>query len=171
MPESIRILGFDPGTRISGYGIIDAQAGGELSVVSYGAIRLQPPAGKIPIPQRLRHLYEALDEIVREHRPGVLAVEKIFHGRSFDSVMKVGEARGVGLLVGSLHDLEIEEYAATRIKKSVTGNGQASKSQVQAMMTRLLNLAEPPHPQDVTDALAIAFCYAQGLRRIDLSTS
>ncbi|MEC8895884.1 MAG: crossover junction endodeoxyribonuclease RuvC [Planctomycetota bacterium] len=171
MPESIRILGFDPGTRISGYGIIDAQAGGKLSVVSYGAIRLQPPAGKIPIPQRLRHLYEALDEIVREHRPGVLAVEKIFHGRSFDSVMKVGEARGVGLLVGSLHDLEIEEYAATRIKKSVTGNGQASKSQVQAMMTRLLNLAEPPHPQDVTDALAIAFCYAQGLRRIDLSTS
>lgn len=171
MPERIRILGFDPGTRISGYGIIDAAAGGELSVVSYGAIRLQPPAGKISIPQRLRNLYEALDEIVREHRPGVLAVEKIFHGRSFDSVMKVGEARGVGLLVGSLHNLEIEEYAATRIKKSVTGNGQASKSQVQAMMTRLLNLDEPPHPQDVTDALAIAFCYAQGLRSIDLSTS
>ncbi|MFP6739297.1 MAG: crossover junction endodeoxyribonuclease RuvC [Planctomycetota bacterium] len=171
MPERIRILGFDPGTRISGYGIIDAVAGGELSVVSYGAIRLQPPAGKISIPQRLRNLYEALDEIVREHRPGVLAVEKIFHGRSFDSVMKVGEARGVGLLVGSLHNLEIEEYAATRVKKSVTGNGQASKSQVQAMMTRLLNLDEPPHPQDVTDALAIAFCYAQGLRSIDLSTS
>ncbi len=171
MPERVRILGFDPGTRISGYGIIDAGAEGELSVVSYGAIHLQSPGGKISIPQRLRNLYEALDEIVREHRPGVLAVEKIFHGRSFDSVMKVGEARGVGLLVGALHDLEIEEYAATRIKKSVTGNGQASKSQVQSMMTRLLNLDEPPHPQDVTDALAIAFCYAQGLRRIDLSAS
>ena len=171
MPERVRILGFDPGTRISGYGIIDAEAGGELSVVSYGAIHLQSPGGKTAIPARLRKLYEALDAIVREHNPGVLAVEKIFHGRSFDSVMKVGEARGIGLLVGSMHNLEIEEYAATRIKKSVTGSGQASKSQVQAMMTRLLELDETPHPQDVTDALAIAFCYAQGLRRIDLSAS
>ncbi len=171
MAERVRILGFDPGTRISGYGIIDADADGGLSVVSYGAIHLQSPGGKTAIPARLRKLYEALDEIVREHQPGVLAVEKIFHGRSFDSVMKVGEARGIGLLVGSMHNLEIEEYAATRIKKSVTGSGQASKSQVQAMMTRLLELDETPHPQDVTDALAIAFCYAQGLRRIDLSAS
>ena len=83
--------------------------------------------------------------------------------------MKVGEARGIGLLVGSLHELEIEEYAATRVKKAVTGNGQASKSQVQAMMTRLLDFDEPPYPQDVTDALAIAFCYAQSLRSINLS--
>jgi len=171
MPDHVRILGFDPGTRIAGYGIIDAGPGGELSVVSYGAIHLQPPAGKIDMPDRLRKLYEALDAIVREHSPDILALEKIFHGRSFTSVMKVGEARGVGLLVGSLHELEIEEYAPTRVKKIVTGNGQASKSQVQAMMARLLDLDEPPYPQDVTDALAIAFCYAQGLRRPDLSTS
>ena len=169
MPERVRILGFDPGTRISGYGIIDAGAEGELSVVSYGAIRLHSPGGKTAIPERLRSLYEALDEIVREHRPGALALEKIFHGRSFESVMKVGEARGIGLLVGSLHELEIEEYAAARVKKAVTGNGQASKSQVQAMMTRLLDFDEPPYPQDVTDALAIAFCYAQGLWSINLS--
>lgn len=169
MSDSVRILGFDPGTRIAGYGIIDAAAGGELSVVSYGAIRLQPAGRKLPISRRLRNLYEALDEIVREHRPGALALEKIFHGRSFESVMKVGEARGIGLLVGSLHELEIEEYAATRVKKAVTGNGQASKSQVQAMMTRLLDFDEPPYPQDVTDALAIAFCYAQGLWSINLS--
>ena len=70
MPELVRILGFDPGTRISGYGIIDAGAEGELSVVSYGAIRLHSPGGKTAIPERLRSLYEALDEIVREHRPG-----------------------------------------------------------------------------------------------------
>ena len=169
MSDVVRILGFDPGTRIAGYGIIDAAPGGELTVVSYGAIRLQPAAQKLSIPQRLRNLYEALDEIVREHRPAVFALEKIFHGRSFESVMKVGEARGIGLLVGSLHGLEIEEYAATRVKKAVTGNGQASKSQVQAMMTRLLDFDEPPYPQDVTDALAIAFCYAQGLWSINLS--
>lgn len=171
MSERVRILGFDPGSRIAGYGIIDAGVAGELSVVSYGAIHLQPRGKKLGMPGRLRNLYKALDEIVREHGPDVLAIEKVFHGRSFESVMKVGEARGVGLLVGSLHDMEIEEYAATRIKKTVTGNGQASKSQVQAMMTRLLDLDEPPHPQDVTDALAIAFCYAQSLRRIDLSRS
>ena len=86
MSDSVRILGFDPGTRIAGYGIIDAAAGGELSVVSYGAIHLQPAGRKLPISRRLRHLYEALDEIVREHRPGVFALEKIFHGRSFESL-------------------------------------------------------------------------------------
>tara|TARA_B100000809_G_C15026178_1_gene490226 strand:+ start:417 stop:932 length:516 start_codon:yes stop_codon:yes gene_type:complete len=171
MSGHVRILGFDPGTRVAGYGVIDAGPEGELSVVSYGAIHLQKPGAKLEIPIRLRKLYEALDEIVREHGPAVLALEKVFHGRSFESVMKVGEARGVGLLVGALHDLEIEEYAPTRVKKVVTGNGQASKSQVQAMMARLLNLDEPPDPKDVTDALALAFCYAQGLRRPDLSPS
>ena len=171
MSGHVRILGFDPGTRVAGYGVIDAGPGGELSVVSYGAIHLQKAGAKVDIPTRLRKLYEALEEIVREHGPAVLALEKVFHGRSFESVMKVGEARGVGLLVGAMHDLEIEEYAPTSGKKGVTGNGQASKSQVQKMMARLLNFDEPPDPQDVTDALALAFCYAQGLRRPDLSTS
>ncbi len=171
MSGHVRILGFDPGTRVAGYGVIDAGPGGELSVVSYGAIHLQKTGEKLDISIRLRKLYEALDEIVREDGPAVLALEKVFHGRSFESVMKLGEARGVGLLVGALHDLKIAEYAPTRVKKVVTGNGQASKSQVQKMMARLLNLDEPPDPPDVTDALALAFCYAQGLRRPDLSTS
>ena len=110
---------------------------------------------------RLRHLHAELGRLVTEHEPQVFAVETVFHGKSFERVLKVGEARGVGLLAASLHGLDIGEFSPAEVKKTVTGNGRASKTQVQSMMVRLLELDGTPGPADVTDAPAIALCYAQ----------
>ncbi|MBN1442891.1 MAG: crossover junction endodeoxyribonuclease RuvC [Planctomycetes bacterium] len=150
----MRILGVDPGTRIAGYGVLDAAGGARLSLVACGAIRM-PAAG---MPERLRVLYEELVRLIEEHRPRILSVETVFHGKSFQSVQKVGEARGVVLLAGAMHGIEVEEFTPAVVKKTVTGSGRASKPQVQSMMARLLGLEPPPEPVDVTDALALAYC-------------
>ena len=155
--KPIRVLGLDPGTRIAGYGILDIAPGRPPSLVTCGAFRLTAES----IPDRLSVLYRDLRKLIGEYEPSVLAVETVFHGKSFQSVLKVGEARGVVLLSGSLHGLEIHEFSPTMVKKVATGNGNAAKIQVQRMIARLLGLAKAPQPADVTDALAIAFCYAQ----------
>jgi crossover junction endodeoxyribonuclease RuvC len=116
-------------------------------------------------------LFEELGELLRRERPEVLAVETVFHGKSFDSVLKVGEARGVVLLAGALQGMEVHEYTPAMVKKTVTGNGRASKEQVQRMMARLLELERLPGPVDVTDALALAFCHGQRLWRQQLEAS
>ena len=164
MGEVVRILGFDPGTRVAGFGVLDAQAGGTQRIVDCGAIRLEDE----PMAGRLRRLHDRLTEVVKEHRPAVFVAETVFHGKSFESVLKLGEARGVGLLVAALHGLEIAEFPPAQVKKTVTGSGRASKVQVQSMMVRLLGLDGVPGPEDVTDALALAFCYAQRLWRRQL---
>ncbi len=167
MEDSLRVLGFDPGSQVAGYGLLDAAPGQPPRCVTYGALRLTVDGHgrKTPIPRRLQVLADALDEIVETHRPQVFAVEKIFRGKSFESVVRVGEARGVALLVAARHGLEVEEYPPAVVKKTVTGNGQAAKTQVQTMIARLLGLDEVPEPADATDALALAFCYAQRLWR------
>jgi len=157
----VRVLGIDPGTRVAGYAILDIGRGRRVELVACGAIRM--PAG--PVPPRLEHLYRVLEDLIVEHRPAALAVETIFHGKSFQSVAKVGEARGVVLVQARLHGLEIAEFPPARVKKTVTGNGAASKLQVQRMVTRLLGLEEPPEPADVSDAIAIAFCYGHRRER------
>jgi crossover junction endodeoxyribonuclease RuvC len=161
MTEPVRILGFDPGTRVAGFGVLDAVHGRTPSLVDCGAIRME---GK-EIAGRLLQLHDALVKVVAEHRPTVFAIETVFHGKSFDSVLKVGESRGVGLLVAALNDLEIAEFSPAQVKKITTGNGRASKAQIQTMMVRILQLESAPGPSDVTDALALAFCYAQRLWR------
>jgi crossover junction endodeoxyribonuclease RuvC len=165
--QLVRVLGVDPGTRITGFGILDLEPGARPRLVARGAIRLPPG----PIPERLRLLYRGLTEIIEEHRPGELAVETVFHGNSFESVLKVGEARGVVLLAGALNGLEIHQYTPARVKRTVTGNGCATKAQVQAMVVRLLDLAEAPEPRDVSDALALAICHGQRLWRLRLAAS
>ena len=165
MIEPVRILGFDPGIRVAGFGVLDVVRGHAPGLVDCGAIRM--PAGEIA--GRLRYLHDALREIVSSHRPTVFVVETVFHGKSFDSVLKVGEARGVGLLVAAVENLEIAEFAPAQVKKVATGNGRASKAQIQAMMVRILGLDSTPEPPDVTDALALAFCYSQRLWRRGLS--
>jgi crossover junction endodeoxyribonuclease RuvC len=159
--ESVRILGFDPGTRVAGWGLVDAEAGRPARVVACGAVRLE----KYPFPERLSRLHDALAEVIARHRPGVFAVESVFHGKSFASVLKVGEARGVGLLAAARAGLEVAEFPPAEVKKSATGNGRATKTQMQAMMARLLRLDAAPRPADVADALALALCYAQRLWR------
>ena len=153
----IRVLGIDPGTRILGHGILDVGPGSKVVLVECGAIRL--PAR--PLSVRLERIYQEVREIIAKHSPGVLAIEEVFHGKNFQSVLKVGEARGVVVLAAQMAGLEIREYSPAVIKKAATGNGNADKTQVQGMMERLLGVERFPGPVDVTDALAVAFCHGQ----------
>ena len=168
MADTVRVLGFDPGTRVAGYGVLDATHGEVPRLVTCGALVLTQRGEKRSMAERLLALHEGLEEVVLAHRPEALAVERVFYGKSFESVLKVGEARGVGLLIAARHGLDIEEYSPSLIKKTVTGNGRASKVQVQSMVARLLRLDPAPEPVDVTDALAMAFCYSQRLWRREL---
>lgn len=156
------MLGVDPGTRVAGYGVLDVHAGKRAEYVAAGPIRLPTDQDS---PERLRCLHDRLLEVVAAHEPDALAVETVFHGKSFESVLRVGEARGVVLLLGANLGLDVQQFAPAMIKKTATGNGRASKAQVQSMITRVLSLPEAPEPVDVSDALAIAFCYGQRVWR------
>ncbi|HVR74316.1 MAG TPA: crossover junction endodeoxyribonuclease RuvC [Planctomycetota bacterium] len=151
----VRVLGIDPGTRMVGFGVLELRQGAEPLLVACGSIRLPPR----PLAARLETIFREVQAILETHRPHVLAIEQVFHGKNFQSILKVGEARGVVVLAAQMGGLEIEEYAPAMIKKATTGNGRADKAQVQSMVTRLLHLDEAPEPVDVTDALAAAFCH------------
>jgi len=142
-----------------GYGIIDA-ARGAPRAVAHGAIRLPRAA----IAARLETIFREIRALVDRYRPDVLAIEEVFQGKNFQSVLKVGEARGVVILAAQLAGIEIREYAPARIKKAATGNGNAAKVQVEGMMTRILRIGAVG-TADETDALAVAYCCAQGLGR------
>lgn len=157
----VRVLGVDPGTRAVGFGIIDIAVAQELSLVDAGALRMPPG----PLAPRLGTIFQGLASLIAEHRPQVLAVEEVFHGKNFQSVLKVGQARGVVILAAQLAGLDVCEYSARLVKKSVTGNGNADKAQVQKMVARLLQLDELPEPKDITDAMAVAFCHGKRLWR------
>ena len=164
----MRILGLDPGTAITGYGVIDLLPGGDVRVVAYGVLRT--PARQ-PLPQRLRQLYNALQDLLTLHRPAEAAVEKLFFQRNVTTAMAVGQARGVALLALAQHDIPVAEYAPNEVKEAVTGYGSADKQQVQRMVQALLGLAERPRPDDAADALAVALCHAQHARFAALSES
>ncbi len=161
-----RILGVDPGTRVAGYGILDCEAGKRPKLIAHGAIRFPPS----PLAARLETLFRELKLIIAQHSPDVLSIEQIFYGKNFQSILKVGEARGVAVLAAQLSGLEIREYAPAMIKKAATGNGNAAKEQVQSMMGRVLDMEDVPEPVDASDALAAAFCHAQRSTSRVLST-
>ncbi len=152
-----RILGVDPGLARMGWGIIDGR-GASLSVVAYGA--LDNPA-TLPHAERLSRIYRALLEAIAAHAPVVMAVEEIFQGKNARSALLAGEGRGACILAGANSGLRVVEYPATVVKLAVTGNGRASKPQVQGMVRRLLGLPDPPTPQDAADALAVAITHLQ----------
>jgi len=152
------ILGIDPGTRITGFGVIRVDEGRRFSVVDYGCIR--PPATK-PLSERYRIIYQALEELIEKYRPEAVAVETQFIHKNPQSGIKLGMARGVVVLAASLREIPIFEYAPTRAKRAVVGTGRASKEQVRGMVQRLLSLSAPPEPEDAADALAIAICHGQ----------
>lgn len=150
----MRILGIDPGLGTTGYGIIEDSS---FKVIEAGVIRTQ--AG-IPIQARLKKLSDSLDEILAEHKPQVLVLEKIYsHYKHPTTAILMGHARGAICLACGTHDVKLVNYPSTRIKKAVTGNGHASKTQVQRMVQNLLKLKDPPEPVDVSDALAMALSY------------
>lgn len=150
------ILGIDPGTRITGYGLIKL-LDHRYESVDYGCIR--PPVN-YKLSDRYLILYESIDELIKHHRPDVLVVETQFVQKNVQSALKLGMARGTALIAAKKNGLPVYEYAPTEAKRAVVGNGHACKFQVQGMVQRLLNLSEPPHPEDAADALALAICHA-----------
>lgn len=161
----MRILGIDPGLRITGYGLVDTQSGRlDARLVEAGIIKL---SGKLPVDQRLVQLHDDLAAIIDEHRPDELAVEQLYsHYAHPRTAVLMAHARGVILLTGRRHGLPITDLPATEVKKAVTGYGHASKQQMQRAVQAQCGLAEPPEPADVADAIAIALTHA---RRITLA--
>lgn len=154
------VLGIDPGTATTGYGLIrDEERGPKL--VAYGTILT--PAG-MSMPQRLVMLYQQLSELVALHRPDTGAVEKLFFQRNVSTAMTVGQARGVALLVLAQAGLSVGEYNPNDVKQAVAGYGAADKHQMQAMVSAILHLSEIPRPDDAADALAVAICHLHSAR-------
>ena len=147
-----RILGIDPGSRVTGYGVIEVVPAGSRHVAS-GCIRV---AGD-DMAERLRRIVDGLREVSARCAPNELAIERVFVNRNAESALKLGQARGAALV--AMPDIPVFEYAATRVKQATTGSGKASKSQVQSMVRVLLSLPETP-PADEADALAVALCHA-----------
>jgi crossover junction endodeoxyribonuclease RuvC len=150
------VLGIDPGTATTGYGLVRDRADGSLESVAYGTI--QTPAGA-PAHQRLSKLYHYLTELLLLHRPDGCAVEKLFFQRNISTAIAVGQARGVILLAISEAGLDLTEYTPNEVKQAVAGYGNAGKKQVQEMVRVLLALPELPRPDDAADALAIAITH------------
>jgi len=150
-------LGIDPGTAITGYGLVEGR-GDRLELVGCGVIRT--PAGE-PLPHRLHSLYRGLASIIEEYHPAQSAVEELFFARNARTALAVGQARGVVLLAMTAAGLPVYEYTPLQVKQAITGYGRAEKAQVQAMVTALLGLASVPEPDDAADALAIAMCHLQ----------
>ncbi len=151
----MRVIGVDPGSIKSGYGIVD-QREAELIALEYGVIRTSSNA---PLAQRLLQISARLQELIIEFRPQVIAVEDLFFAKNAQSALKLGHARGVILLTAAQAGLEIVEYTPLEVKQSVVGYGRADKVQVQQMVKVLLRLQEIPTPDDAADALAIAICH------------
>jgi crossover junction endodeoxyribonuclease RuvC len=157
MDESpIIILGIDPGTRITGYGLIRLLPTG-IEPIDYGCIR-PPPTH--PLPERYRIIFEAIEQLIGKFQPTVLAIETQFVLKNAQSAIKLGMARGMAVLAAARAKMEVHEYAPKRAKQAVVGNGSASKTQVQRMIGSLLGLPKDPEPEDAADALALAICYA-----------
>lgn len=150
------IIGIDPGTRVTGYGIIKL-SGSVYEVIDFGCIR--PPA-TLKLTDRYLVIFESLDEILDKHRPDVLVVETQYVHKNVQSTLKLGMARGVVMVAAKRRGLPVYEYAPTKAKCAVVGNGRASKRQVQGMIQVLLNLSDIPEPEDAADALALAICHA-----------
>jgi len=157
--EPILVLGIDPGTAITGYGVVARSEGGSVSLVECGVIRTS--AGE-PLMQRIREIYDATTQLIRRHEPRALSVEEVFQGKNAQSALKLGHARGAILLAAAHHDVAVAEYAPRQIKKAVVGNGNATKDQVGFMVKQQLRLREAPSPADAADGVAAALCHCMG---------
>lgn len=149
------VLGIDPGTANTGYGVVkgDGLGVGLVSLVECGVIRTRP---RDPLPVRLQEIFEGVAELIARHRPDALSVEDVFYAKNVRTTVVLGHARGVVLLAGQQAGVEIHEIPPAEIKKAVVGTGAATKEQVQFMLTRLLKLKSVPQPSDAADGVAAA---------------
>ena len=155
-----RVLGIDPGLRVTGFGVVQVQ-GSHLQYVASGTIRTH--AAGMALPARLKVLFDGLCEVITRHRPDVAACEVVFVNRNPQSTLLLGQARGACLTVAVSCGLTVHEYTALQLKKAIAGHGRAGKPEIQAMVQRLLQLNQAPGP-DAADALALAIAHAHAAR-------
>ena len=151
----MRVLGIDPGTIVTGYGVVD-DIKGKLSHIAHGTIEARR---KDSFPVKLKLIFEGLNKVIEEYKPDYIALEEVFYGKSVKSAIKVGEARGIAILCAASADIPMAEYAPTVVKRAVVGVGSAQKGQVGEMVKVILALSEVPKKYDASDALAIAICH------------
>lgn len=149
------VLGVDPGTAVTGYGVV-ARSGGAVTLLECGVVRTE---ASMPLPQRLRVLYEGVGEVLNRHNVDAVAVEGVFYAKNVRTSIVLGHARGAILLAATMRDLPVSEYSPAEIKSAVAGTGRATKEQVQFMVQRLLRLKSPPQPNDAADGVAVALCH------------
>ena len=157
------VLGIDPGTAVTGYGLVSSEngngrssAGVAMRLVECGVIRTRP---RDPLPTRLREIHQGISELIARHKPDHLAVEDVFYSRNVRTTIALGHARGVVLLAGETAGLTIHEYPPAEVKKTIVGTGTATKEQVQFMLVRLLRLRAAPEPADASDGVAAAVTF------------
>lgn len=150
------VIGIDPGTATTGYGLVRENRDGSLQAVAYGVVKT--PAAE-PMSLRLRMLFDQLNEIISLHQPDIGAVENLFFQTNVKTAISVGQGRGVAILSLAMANLEVTEYTPLQVKQAVVGYGKADKRQVQEMVRTLLGLADIPRPDDAADALAVAICH------------
>ena len=163
----MRILGIDPGTRITGYGIIDVE-GNRLRHVDNGIVKTR---SSDPLPLRLKAIYDGLTVVLKEFSPEAVAIEQVFLAKNPKAALTLGHARGTAVIASVNLNLEVHEYSALQVKSAVVGYGHAAKQQVQQMVKTLLNLPEVAQ-EDAADALAVAICHANSrtLRQVAINS-
>jgi crossover junction endodeoxyribonuclease RuvC len=155
------VLGVDPGTATTGYGVVSGEPFGSLSLIECGVIRT---TARDPLPVRLREIYDDVRALIARHRPQALSIEDVFYSKNVRTTVVLGHARGVVLLAAEQAGIEIYEYPPAEIKKAVVGTGSATKEQVQFMVTRLLRLKTVPQPSDAADGAAAALAHIMSAR-------
>jgi crossover junction endodeoxyribonuclease RuvC len=147
------VLGIDPGTAVTGYGVVEAQHSMPARLIECGVIRTR---ARDALPQRLLDIHAGIAELIERHRPDAVAIEDVFYARNVRTTIVLGHARGVILLAAVQAQVEISEYPPAEIKKAIVGTGNATKQQVQFMVARLLRLKTAPEPADAADGVAVA---------------
>ena len=155
----MRVIGVDPGSRITGYGVIQFD-GRRMEALDYGCIKTSPAS---PLSRRYAIIYDALQNVISRFAPQQMAVEAPFYCKNVSSAFKLSQVRGVILLAGSKANLDIYEYSPRKVKQAVVGRGSAAKRQIQSMVAQILSLDEPPASEDASDALAVAICHLQSI--------
>ena len=156
------VIGIDPGTATTGYGLVREDERGNLEAVAYGVVTTP---SDWDMPRRLLSIYEQLKEIIQKHQPDSSAVEKLYFQSNVRTAISVGQGRGAALIALASSDLPLGEYTPLEVKQAVVGYGNADKNQVQQMVKMLLNMEELPRPDDAADALAVAICHIHSTGR------
>jgi crossover junction endodeoxyribonuclease RuvC len=160
------IMGVDPGSSVTGYGLVKTGQSDVISLLDYGIIKTDPGFQQ---EEKLKKIYDGLVKVLRKASPDEFAIEEAFYSKNAKTAMVMGQVRGVAILAAAQAKIPVAEYSPREIKQSIVGSGSASKLQVQFMVKNLLKLKEIPEPEDASDALAVALCHAQKIKEIRLS--